>query len=740
MIDKEIDIKELLRTMTVREKIAQLLQLTPFFFNKDAIGELTGPAEELEIDNSDIYNAGSVIGIFGAKEAIAIQKTYLEKNEKKIPLVFMADIIHGCRTIFPVPLAIGCSWDQRIAEKVARVSAKEASASGIHVTFSPMVDLVRDPRWGRVVESTGEDTFLNSEFARAFVRGYQGDDISKKDSMAACVKHFAAYGAVEGGRDYNTVDISERMLREYYLPAYKAAIEEGCKTIMTSFNVVNSIPSSANEWLMRDVLRKEWAFDGVTISDWGAITELINHGVAGDMKEAAEKAIKAGVDMEMMTVCYIQNLEQLLDEGKIDIEIINEAVLRILKLKVELGLFENPYKGADPKKEEELFLCEEHRKVAREVAAASMVLLKNENVLPFSKEVKKVAIIGPYAEEHSILGPWAWQGKAEEAISLKEGIINKLGESKVIVSKGCGIQDGIDEEMKIALRLAKEADIVILALGESAEMCGEGGSRAFIKLPARQEELAKKIFELKKPTVVVLFNGRPLEIKDLYDNATAILEVWFPGTEGGNAISDILFGDKNPSGRLSMSFPYTVGQIPVYYNSFNTGRPQVSKDTIERYCSHYIDIPNEPLLPFGFGLSYAEFSYSDFELDKDGITPDNSIYASVKIKNISGVPGEETVQLYIRDLVGSVVRPIKELKGFKKVYLEAGQEQKIVFEIKESMLRFYTIDLTFKSEEGKFIAMIGPNSRDLEALEFSLIEKGFKPSKSIEIEEMKPEE
>ena len=720
MKDKKIDIKELLKTMTLKEKIAQLLQLTPFFFKEDAKGEITGPSEELGIEDADIFSAGSVLGVSCAKEAIAIQKSYLEKNEKKIPLIFMADIIHGCRTIFPVPLAIGCSWDQGIAEKVARVSAKEASAAGIHVTFSPMVDLVRDPRWGRVMESTGEDAFLNSEFARAFVRGYQGDDVSKEDSMAACVKHFAAYGAAEGGRDYNTVDISERMLREYYLPAYKAAIEEGCKTIMTSFNVVNSIPSSANEWLMRGVLRKEWAFDGVTVSDWGAVTELIQHGVASDKKEAAEKAIKAGVDMEMMTSCYVQNLEKLLEEGKIEIEIINEAVLRILKLKVQLGLFENPYKGADPKKEEKLFLCKEHRNAAREVAAASMVLLKNDNILPFNKEVKKVAIIGPYAEEHSILGPWAWQGKPEETISLKEGIINKLGESNVIVSKGCGIVDGTDQEMEAALKLAKEADVVVLALGESTQMSGEGGSRAFIKLPGRQEELAKKVLKIKKSTAVILFNGRPLEIKELYENSTAILEAWFPGTEGGNAIADILFGDKNPSGRLSMSFPYTVGQIPVYYNSFNTGRPQTPKNINERYCSHYLDIPNEPLLPFGFGLSYADFSYCEFKLDKDTVTASSSIYTSVKVKNTSGIAGEETVQLYIRDLVGSVVRPVKELKGFRKVYLEAGEQQEIVFEIQESMLRFYNSDLNFKSEEGKFIVMIGPNSRDLETLEFSL--------------------
>lgn len=720
MDNTKIDIKSILEIMNLQEKIGQLLQLNPFFFMKDAKSEITGPMEELGITDENIFTAGSVLGSAGAEEAIAVQKAYLEKNEKKIPLIFMADIIHGCRTIFPVPLAIGCSWNKEMAEKVARISAKEASASGIHVTFSPMVDLVRDPRWGRVMESTGEDAFLNSEFARAFVKGYQGEDVSKKDSMAACVKHFAAYGAAEGGRDYNTVDISERMLREYYLPAYKAALEEGCKTIMTSFNIVNSIPSSANEWLMRDVLRKEWEFDGVTISDWGAVAELIPHGVAEDKKEAAEKAIKAGVDIEMMTSCYIKNLELLLEEGKITIDVIDEAVLRILQLKVDLGLFENPYKGADPKKEKELFLCKEHREAARDIAAASMVLLKNENVLPFSKEVNKVAIIGPYAEEHSIIGPWSWLGKGEDTISLKEGIINKLGENKVLLSRGCGIEDGTDEEVEAAIKIASEAEVIVLAIGEASEMSGEGGSRSFIKIPGRQEELINRIMELGKATAVVLFNGRPLEIKELHEKAPAILEAWFPGTEGGNAIADILFGDKNPSGRLSMSFPYSVGQIPVYYNSFNTGRPKKFESNDERYCSHYLDSPNAPLLPFGFGLSYAEFSYSNLKLDRDNLTEEDSIYVSVNVKNIGKVSGEETVQLYIRDLVGSVVRPIKELKGFKKVYLEVGEEKNISFEINENMLRFYNKDLVFKSEKGKFNVMIGANSRDLECLEFIL--------------------
>jgi beta-glucosidase len=716
----KVDIKILLKTMTLKEKIAQLLQLAPFFFKKNIIGEITGPMEELGINDEDIRNAGSVLGIGGAKEAIEIQKSYLENSEKKIPLIFMADIVHGYRTIFPIPLAIGCSFNEAIAEKAARVSAVESSVAGIHLTFSPMVDLVRDARWGRVMESTGEDPFLNSLFAAAFVRGYQGDDISKDENIAACVKHFAAYGAVEAGREYNTVDISERMLREYYMPAYKAALDQGCKTIMTSFNIVNSVPASANTWLMRDVLRNEWGFDGVVISDWGAVKELIPHGVAENKKEAAEKAIKAGVDIEMMTSCYVQHLEELLEEGNINIEIINEAVLRILRLKEELGLFENPYKGADVEKEAKLLLCDEHRSAARDVAAASMVLLKNENILPFNKNVKKIAIIGPFADSHEILGEWSWDGKFEETVSLMEGIVNKVGKNMVVISKGCDIVGGSDEEIKQAINIAKDVDVVILALGEHFNMSGEGESRASIVIPGRQEELANEIIKLGKPTAVVLFNGRPLEIKNLYNNAPAILEAWFPGTEGGNAIADILFGDKNPTARLCMCFPYAVGQIPIYYNAFNTGRPKLFDESDERYCTHYLDIPNDPLLPFGFGLSYSKFEYSDSALDSEVLTKDSSIYLRVKIKNAGSMAGEETVQLYIRDVSGSVVRPVKELKGLKKVHLETGEEREVLFEIKEEMLRFYNSSFEFKSENGKFIAMVGPNSRDVQVLNFEL--------------------
>ncbi|MGC9795745.1 beta-glucosidase BglX [Fervidobacterium riparium] len=721
---KKVDITKLLHSMTLGEKIGQLVQLAPFLFKDSAKGIITGPMEALGIKDSDVWNAGSVLGTAGAEETIEIQKMYLERNKKKIPLMFMADIIHGYRTIFPIPLALGCTWDEKLVEKAARVSAIEASAGGVHVTFSPMVDLVKDPRWGRVMESTGEDPYLNSVMARAFVRGYQGDDISKEGNIASCVKHFAAYGAVEGGREYNTVDISERMLREFYLPAYKAAIDEGCKMVMTSFNTVNSIPSSGNKWLLRGILRNEWGFEGVTISDWGAIKELIPHGVAEDEKEAAEKAIKAGVDIDMMTGCYIKNLEKLVKEGKVDEKFIDEAVYRILKLKEELGLFENPFKGADIEKEKQVVLCDEHRRIAREVAAASVVLLKNEDVLPFDKSIKKLAIIGPYADEHAILGPWSWQGRWEEAISLKEGIINEIGEDRVLVAKGCEIEGDSSAQFKKSLRealkVAKEADAIVLALGEHHDMSGEGGSRAFITLPGRQEELAKEIMRLGKPTVVVLFNGRPLEIRELYNIAPAILEAWFSGTEGGNAIADVLFGDKNPSAKLTMSFPYTVGQIPVYYNHFNTGRPKPSEDSKERFCTHYIDIPNAPLLPFGFGLSYTKFKYSKIKLDKKVLTQDGIIKACVKVKNVGKYPGDEIVQLYIRDITASVVRPVKELKGFKKIHLEVGEEKEVVFEIREEMLRFHNENMEYVSEKGKFQLMIGANSRDVQTVEFEL--------------------
>lgn len=719
--ETNVFIEELLESMTVKEKIGQLLQIAPFFFNPKTQGEITGPMEEMGLDPKFIPLSGSVLGISGAEEMIEIQRNYLANSDKKIPLLFMADIIHGYRTIFPIPLGLACSWDFELAEKTAEIAAKEASAGGVHVTFSPMVDLVRDARWGRVMESTGEDPYLNSEFARAFVRGYQGKDLLDTERVAACVKHFAAYGAAEAGRDYNTVDISERILRESYLPAYKAALDEGCKMVMTSFNVVNSVPASGNKWLMRDVLRDEWNFDGVVISDWGAVKELIPHGVAEDMSEAAIKALVAGVDIEMMTTCYTTHLEELISAGTIPMELLNESVLRILKLKQELGLFENPNRGADPVKEKALIVCDEHRKIARDASAKSMVLLKNDDILPFSKNSEKVAVIGPFAHNGEINGGWSWQGKPEESITVYDGIVNKIGAKNVVLAHGCGFEDGTDEEITIAIEAAKTCDRIVLALGEHQDMSGEGGSRTQITLQGRQLELAKELAKLEKPMVVVLFNGRPLDVKELYEVTPAILEAWFPGTEGGNSIADILFGDFNPSARLTMSFPYTVGQVPVYYNCFNTGRPKRFEENEDRFTSHFLDSPNAPFFPFGYGLSYTAFAYSDFSLSETELTKNGKITASVKVKNTGDKTGVETVQLYVRDVAGSVVRPVMELKGFHKLTLDPGEEQMVTFTITEEMLRYHNIDVEYVSEPGSFIAMVGCNAAQVESLEFKLV-------------------
>ncbi|ALC91403.1 glycosyl hydrolase family 3 [Bacillus sp. FJAT-18017] len=711
----------LVQQMTLDEKIGQLLQLaTPFFKGSEHEGEITGPMAEMGINEDVVHNAGSVLGVSGAQEVITIQKAYLEANRLGIPLLMMADIIHGYKTIFPVPLAIGCSWDLELAEKSAEIAAKEASVSGVHVTFAPMVDLVRDPRWGRVMESTGEDPYLNSLYARAFVRGFQGKDLKNDpDRVAACVKHFAAYGAPEGGRDYNTVNMSERQLRESYLPAYKAALDEGCEMVMTAFNTVDGIPATGNKWLMQDLLRDEWGFDGVLISDWGAVKELIPHGVAEDGTEAALKALRAGVDIEMMTTCYIDNLKQLVEYGTIDEALIDESVLRILKLKQKLGLFENPTRGADVMREQEIVLSEEHRRAARQLAVKSSVLLKNEGpLLPLTRE-KKLALIGPFANNGDILGPWSWQGRQEDAITLLEGIKTKTEPSNLLTSKGCDIETGTADQLKEALETASQADIIILALGESSHMSGEGGSRANIRLPKVQLELVDQIKKLQKPIVAVLFNGRPLDLHGIIDQADAVLEAWYPGTEGGAAIADLLFGDENPSGRLSMSFPYSVGQVPVYYNHFNTGRPKVS-ETYERYVSHYLDIPNEPRLPFGFGLSYTTFQYSNAAISSQRMKQGDSLTVSVHVTNTGQFAGEEVVQLYIRDLAGEIVRPVKELKGYNKIALEPNETKEVQFTITEDMLRYYHEDLQYISDPGTFIAYVGPNSHEITALTFKL--------------------
>ncbi|CDO03765.1 Periplasmic beta-glucosidase precursor [Oceanobacillus picturae] len=711
---------DLLGRMTTDEKVAQLMQLaTPFFKGASNSGEITGPMVNMNVTDETVENTGSVLGAWGAKEIKAIQERHLQENRLGIPLLMMADVIHGYRTIFPVPLAIGSSWDLELAEKSAQIAAKEAAVSGIHVTFAPMVDLVRDPRWGRVMESTGEDPYLNGAFARVQVEGFQGDDLKNNtDTLASCVKHFAAYGAAEGGRDYNTVNMSERDLREYYLPAYKAALEAGSEMVMTAFNTVDGIPATGNKTLMRDLLREEWGFDGVLISDWGAVKELIPHGVAANEKEAAEKAIKAGLDIEMMTTTYASHLKELIEEEKVDASLLDEAVLRVLELKQKLGLFENPYRGADEEREKEVIRCDEHRQTAQDLAAKSAVLLKNDNVLPLKKE-QKIALIGPFAEGNDILGPWSFLGSTDDAITVKAGIEQKLNK-EVIAAKGSDIETGEDDDLQKAIKLAGEAEVVVLALGEASEMSGEAGSRTNIQLPAPQLKLVEEIVKIGKPTVAVLFNGRPLDLHGVIDKTDAVLEAWFPGTEGGAAIADLLYGEVNPSGKLTMSFPDNVGQVPVYYNHFNTGRPKGAPDAQIRYVSQYLDSPNAPMFPFGYGLSYTTYAYDQFSLSRETLKKGETLTAQVNVSNTGKVAGEEIVQLYIQDKVGEIVRPLKELKGFEKIHLEPGETKTVQFTITEEQLRYHHADLSYTSDPGEFVVFVGPNSAEVEAQSFEL--------------------
>ncbi|BFT74024.1 beta-glucosidase BglX [Paenibacillus sp. P36] len=718
MTDQQLN--ALLKELTLEEKISQLLQLAaPFFEGSGTEGQITGPMAAMGINDDIVKNTGSVLGLSGAIETIGVQEAHMKKNRLGIPLLVMADIIHGYKTIFPVPLAIACSWDLEAAEQSAAIAAAEASAAGVHVTFSPMVDLVRDPRWGRVMETTGEDPYLNGEFARAFVRGYQGKDL-KNDltRLAACVKHFAAYGAGEGGRDYNTVDMSERQLREYYLPAYKAALDEGAELVMTAFNTVDGIPAAGNKRLMRNLLRKEWGFDGVVISDWGAVKEMIPHGVAADEAEAACKSLLAGVDIEMMTTCYEDHLKQLVESGEVDEALIDEAVLRILELKQKLGLFDNPYRGANVDREREIVMSAEHRQAARDLAVKSCILLKNESVLPLKKE-QNIALIGPFAQNGDILGPWSWLGSKDDAVQLYDGLKSKT--SRIVTAQGSDIESMTEEQLEEAVKAARDADVIVLALGEHSDMSGEAGSRSNIRLPDAQLELTAKLKSLGKPMVAVLFNGRPLDLHGVYDVADAVLEAWYPGTEGGAAIADLLYGDSQPSGRLTMSFPFSVGQVPVYYNNFNTGRPQGAPDAQVRYVSQYLDIPNAPLYPFGYGLSYTTFAYSDASISSDRMAFNQTLKVTVKVENTGDVAGEEVVQLYVRDLAGEVVRPLKELKGFRKIKLQPGEAQEVAFILTEEQLRYHHSDLSYTSDAGEFAVFVGPNSRDvLQALSFRL--------------------
>ncbi len=739
MTDQELHL--LLEDMSLQEKIDQLLQLTADFYGKTDRDVVTGPASELGISMEDIDLAGSVLNGTGAKALMQIQDAYMDRHPHHIPLLFMMDVIHGYRTIFPAPIAQGASFDPEMSKRAASVAAREASAAGIHVVFSPMVDLVRDPRWGRVMESTGEDPYLNSRFAAAQIHGFQGDDMKEDGKVCGCIKHFAGYGGAEAGREYNTVQISEHTFREYYLPSYEAGIKAGAGMVMTSFNTVNDIPATINQKLMRQILREEMGFDGVLISDYAAILETVAHGASSDKKDAAYKALLAGVDIDMMTGCYAGELATLVKEGTIPESLIDESVLRILQLKNQLGLFEHPHKDGDPEKEARYILCPKHRALAREAAAASCVLLKNDKVLPI-RPSQKVAFIGPYIDNYEICSSWAVTGHPKDSVTVRQAAEELLPASDLTFCHGTSLlpRDHVfagfaepnraeefyadvfadpEKALADAVAAAKAADVVILCLGEHYLQTGEATSRTELSLPENQMELFCAVKAANPNVAVVLFNGRPLLLEELSRDAAAVLEAWFPGTEGGHAILDLLTGTKNPSGKLPMTFPRNMGQIPIYYNHFSTGRPLTGTDP-QRFVSKYTDAPNTPLFPFGYGLSYAEFSYSDVSLSSDSLTSKDSITASVQLKNTGACTGTEVVQLYIQDVAASTVRPIRELKGFTRITLTPGETQTVSFQISEAELAFHRADGSYGTEPGTFRVWIGGGSATENGTEFTL--------------------
>ena len=704
-----IDLKALVSQMTLQEKVDQLFQLTGSFF-LSAQADITGPMGFFGLDEESLKSIGTVLGSGGAEKIIEIQKKHLSEDRNKIPMVFMRDIIHGCRTVYPMPLAMGSSFDTELMEECSYMAAREASVSGTQVTFTPMVDISRDARWGRIMESCGEDPYLNSVMGAAQVKGFQGDDISKPDRVATCVKHLAAYGAGEAGRDYNNVEVSERALREFYFPPYKACIDAGTKMVMPSFNSLNGIPPIANKWLLKNVLRDEWGFNGLVISDWNAVGELINQGLADGYKECARLSFEAGCDIEMMSPAYHKHLAELIGEGKIKEEELDAAVLRFLEFKEELGLFDDPYHGADPIKEKELALCPEHREIAYRAACESAVLLKNDGVLPFSKDVKRIALIGPFADTGAIKGAWAGSGRDDECVTVREGIERLLPNAQIVTAVGCSatIGDNDTSGFDEAIKAVKDADAVVICIGEPQNYSGEGCSRTDLHLPGVQEELAKAVSAANKNSAVLLFNGRPLVLTDIVDNVNAILEMWMPGTEGGSAAASLLFGDVNPCGKLCVSFPKSVGQCPIYYNYFNTGKPKKKKDgEYESFTSNYLDCGNLPLFFFGEGLSYTDFVYESMTLDKNVLDENGEINVSVRVRNAGERDGKEVVQLYIRDLISEAVRPVQELIGFKKVFLKAGESGTVTFRITEPQLRYYNFNCECVSEKGDFTVSVG---------------------------------
>ena len=756
-------IDALMKKMTVDEKIGQL--------NLPVTGDITtGQAKSSDIAGK--IKRGEVGGLFnlkGVEKIRDVQKLAVENSRLGIPLLFGMDVIHGYETIFPIPLGLSCTWDMKAIEESARIAAVEASADGISWTFSPMVDISRDPRWGRVSEGSGEDPFLGSLIARAMVNGYQGKEpssqLKRNDEIMACVKHFALYGAGEGGRDYNTVDMSRQRMYNEYFPPFEAAIEAGVGSVMASFNEVDRVPATANKWLMTDVLRGQWGFGGFVVTDYTGISEMIDHGI-GDLQTVSARAINAGVDMDMVSDGFVSTLKKSIQEGKVSMMTLNTACRRILEAKYKLGLFDDPYKYCDPKRPARDIFTRSHRDAARRIASESFVLLKNDNQTLPLKATGTIAVIGPLADTRTNMpGTWSVAAVLDRSPSLIEGLREMVGrmdemplnqpnepwyiplmengaDINLLYAKGSNlISDAAYEEratmfgrslnrdnrtdaelLKEAIATANKADVIVAALGESSEMSGESSSRTNLDLPDVQQTLLKALVATGKPVVLVLFTGRPLVLNWEQANVPAILNVWFGGSEAAYAIGDVLFGRVNPSGKLTMSFPQNVGQIPLYYAHKNTGRPLHDGKWFEKFRSNYLDVTNEPLYPFGFGLSYTTFAYSDISLSQTSMNMQGVLTASVNVTNTGAFPGGEVVQLYIRDLVGSTTRPVKELKGFERIYLQPGQTRTVTFKIAPEMLKFYNYDLQYVVEPGDFSIMIGPNSRDVQTASIRLID------------------
>lgn len=726
-------VDNLMKKMTLEEKIGQLNLLTPG--GGVATGEVVSKNVEQKIKEGKV---GGLFGVVGQEKVRKAQELAISQSRLGIPLLIGSDVIHGHKTTFPIPLALSCSWDMPLIESLARTAAKEASADGLNWVFSPMVDIARDPRWGRVAEGSGEDPYLGSLIAAAMVKGYQGNDLSKEDAVLACVKHFALYGASEAGRDYNTTDMSRLRMYQDYLPPYKAAVKAGSASVMSSFNEIDGIPASGNKWLLTDLLRKEWGFNGFVVSDYTSVNEMIAHGM-GDLQAVSALALKAGLDMDMVGEGFLTTLKKSLQEGKITLQEIDAACRRILEAKYKLGLFSSPHRNTSNERASAEIMTAATRKQAREAATRSFVLLKNNaQTLPLKKSAS-IALVGPLADNRrNMLGTWSVSGDWKESVTILEGIKKSIGSNgKVIYAKGADISSdsmlvarsnalGIEIEkdprspetmIAEAVKAAQASEIVVAVVGEAADMSGEASSRSDIGIPESQMALLKALKQTGKPLVILVLNGRPLTLNWEAENADALLDIWFGGTETGNAVADVLFGDYNPSGKLSMTFPKNVGQIPVYYSHKNTGRP-FNLEPSAKFKSNYLDVSNEPLFPFGFGLSYTKFEYSDLSLSSNSMRNGEKITATITVSNTGNYDGEETVQLYIRDMVGSITRPVKELKSFQKIFLKKGESKSVVFTITPEDLKFYNSSLKWVNEPGEFKVMVGPNSVNTK-------EKGF---------------